>query len=162
MNHIIAIASLLLFYVSVPIGPATLGERLEGIVVRCDAEMNLRTSQADFVVKLKTKVGNKYIRLRYSPNGFGFDAPPAKPEQLVPKEMFSDGRLVWIFQAHNPRSPEEKSACTGRVKRYVSGKEGQLVEADRFVPVLGHEREIIPKPESLPCLIVEYWKLKDK
>ena len=56
MNHIIAIASLLLFYVSVSIVPATLSERLEGVVVKYDAGMNLRTSQADFVVKLKTKL----------------------------------------------------------------------------------------------------------
>ena len=74
--------------------PAVRSERLEGTVVMYDALINLRTTQADFIVKLKTSDGKKYIRLRYSPHGFGFDAPPAKPEQLVPKEMFTDGSVV--------------------------------------------------------------------
>jgi hypothetical protein len=162
MNHIITIASLLLFDGSFQTLPAVRSERLEGAVVRYDAGMNLRTSQADFVVKLKTSDGKKYIRLRYSPHGFGFDAPPAKPEQLAPKEMFTDGSVVWIFQAHSPRNPEEQSACTGQVKRYAPGKDGQLVEMERFASVPGHESEIIPKPESLSCLIMEDWTLKEK
>ena len=162
MNYIITIALLLLFNGSVQTVPAVRSERLEGVVVRYDAGMSLRTSQADFVVKLKADAGKKYIRLRYSPYGFGFEAPPAKPEQLAPKEMFSDGSVVWIFQAHTPRNPEEQSACTSHAKRYVPGKEGQLVEVERFAPVPGYESEIIPKPESLSCLIMEGWTLKDK
>jgi hypothetical protein len=159
MNYIITIASLLLFDGSFQTLTAVRSERLEGSVVRYDVGS---TSQADFVVKLKANGGKKYIRLRYSPNGFGFDAPPAKPEQLAPKAMFSDGSVVWIFQAHTPRNPEEESACTSYVKRYVPGKDGQLVEVERFAPVPGHESEIIPKPESLSCLIMENWTLKDK
>jgi len=182
MNYIITIASLLLFDGSFQTLPAVRSERLEGIVVSYDAEMSLRTSQADFVVKLKTSDGKKYIRLRYSPprwrvtNPFGFDAPPfspghasvyprgavAKPEQLLPKVMFSDGSVVWIFQAHSPRNPEEQRACTGQVKRYAAGKDGLPVEVERFAPVPGQESEIIPNPESLSCLIMEDWTLKEK
>jgi hypothetical protein len=162
MNYIITIALLLLFDGSFQNLPAVRSERLEGTIVRYDAGMNLRTSQADFVLKLKTSEGKNYIRLRYSPHGFGFDAPPANPEQLAPKEMFTDGSVVWIFQAHSPRNPEEQSACTGQVKRYALGKDGQLVDVERFVSVPGHESEIIPKPESLSCLIMEDWTLKEK
>ena len=118
-----------------------------------DAWMNLGTSQADFIVKLKTSDGKKYIRLRYSPHGF-----PAP----LPKLMFSDGSVVWIFQAHSPRSPEERGACTGQIKRYLPGKDGLPVEVERFASVPGQESEIIPKPESLPCLILEDWRLKEK
>ena len=99
MNYIITIASLLLFGGSFQTLPAVRSERLEGIVVSYDAEMS-RTSQADFVVKLETSDGKKYIRLRYSPDVFRphmfvfdnsekirirpapwqpFGAPPAKP-----------------------------------------------------------------------------------
>jgi hypothetical protein len=162
MNYIITIASLLLFDGSFQTLPAVRSERLEGIVVRYDAEMSLRTSQEDFVVKLRANAGKKYIRLRYAPNGWGFDAPPAKPEQLAPKVMFSDGSVVWIFQAHSPRNPEEQGACTGQIKRYAPGKDGQLVEVERFASVPGQESEIIPKPESLSCLIMEDWTLKEK
>jgi hypothetical protein len=162
MNYIIIIALLPLFNGSVQAVPAVRSERLEGVVVRYDAGMSLGSSKADFVVKLKANVDKKYIRLRYSPNGFGFDAPPAKPEQLVPKEMFSDGSLVWIFQVHISRNHEEQSACTSRIIRYVPGKEGRLVEVERFAAVPGHESEIIPKPESLSCLIMESWTLKEK
>jgi hypothetical protein len=154
--------SLLLFDGSLQTLTAVRSERLERIVVRYDAGMNLRTSQADFVVKLKASDGKKYIRLRYSPHGFGFDAPPAKSEQLAPKEMFADGSVVWIFRAHSPRNPEEQSACTGQVKRYAHGKDSRLVEVERFASVPVHESEIIPKPESLSCLIMGNWELKEK
>ena len=153
MNYIITIASLLLFDGSFQTLPAVRSERLEGIVVSYDAEMSLRTSQADFVVKLETSDGKKYIRLRYSPHGF-----PAP----LPKLMFSDGSVVWIFQAHSPRSPEERGACTGQIKRYLPGKDGLPVEVERFASVPGQESEIIPKPESLSCLIMEDWTLKEK
>src|SRR5215470_5102848 len=147
MNYIITIASLLLLNGSFQTLPAVRSERLEGIVVSYDAEMS-RTSQADFVVKLETSDGKKYIRLRYSPDVFRphmfvfdnsekirirpapwrpFGAPPAKPEQLAPKEMFSDGSVVWIFQAHSPRNPEERGACYGQRKRWLP-KDGQAVE----------------------------------
>jgi len=135
--------------------PAVRSERLEGIVVSYDALMSLRTSQADFVVKLETSDGKKYIRLRYSPPGFPFDAP-------LPKLMFSDGSVVWNFQAHSPRNPGERSACTGQIKRYLAGKDGLPVEVERFAPVPGQESEIIPKPEAMSCLILEDWTLKMK
>jgi hypothetical protein len=155
-KHQLAIKVLLSFQTL----PAARSERLEGAIVKYDP---VSTSQVDFIVKLKTNAGKKkYIRLRYSPSGFGFDAPPAKPEQLVPKAMFSDGSVIWIFQAHSPRNPEEQSACSGQVKRYASGKDGQLVKVERFAPVPGYESEIIPKPESLSCLIMEGWKSKEK
>jgi len=136
-------------------GAAVRSERLEGIVVSYDALMSLRTSQADFVVKLETSDGKKYIRLRYSPPGFPLDAP-------LPKLMFSDGSVVWIFQAHSPRNPVERGACTGQIKRYLAGKDGLPVEVERFASVPGQESEIIPKPDSMSCLILEDWTLKMK
>jgi len=132
--------------------PEVRSERLEGIVVSYDAEMS-RTSQADFVVKPKTGDGKKYIRLRYSPHGF--------PDAPLPKFMFSDGSVVWIFQAHSPRNHAEHGACTGQIKRWLV-KDGQPAEVERFVSVPGQESEIIPKPESLSCLILEDWTLKMK
>jgi len=134
-------------------GAAVRSERLEGIVVSYDALMSLRTSQADFVVKLETSDGKKYIRLRYPP-------PESTFALSLPKLMFSDGSVVWIFQAHSPRSPEESGACTGQIKRYLPGKDGLPVEVERFASVPGKESEIIPKPESLPCLILENWTMK--
>jgi hypothetical protein len=157
MNYIITIASLLLFDGSFQALPAVRSERLEGIVVSYDAEMS-RTSQADFVVKLETSDGKKYIRLRYYPqssNVFGLATP-------LPKEMFSDGSVVWIFQAHSPRNPEERRACYGQRKRYLPGTDGQPAEVERFASVPGQESEIIPRPESLSCLIMEDWTLKEK
>src|SRR5215213_10165026 len=120
MKYIISIALLLLSFQTMP---AARSKRLEGVVVKY---VPVSTSQVDIIVKLKTDAGKKYIRLRYSPSGFGFDAPPATPEQLAPKAMFSDGGVIWSFQAHSPRNPEEQSACAGRVKRYASEKDGRL------------------------------------
>lgn len=155
MNYIITIASLLLFDGSFQTLPAVRSERLEGTVVMYDAWMNLGTSQADFIVKLKTSDGKKYIRLRYSTHAFRLFSP-------LPKEMFSDGSVVWIFQAYSPRNPVERGACTGQIKRYLPGKDGLPVEVERFASVPGQESEIIPKPESLSCLIMEDWTLKEK
>jgi hypothetical protein len=131
-------------------------ETLVGSVVKYDASLSSHTSQADLVLKLKAKGVTKYVRLRYAPNGFGFDAPPAKPEQLLPKELFSDGTRAWIFRVHAPHNPEEEGACTGRATQYAPGQKG-LVEVERFVSVSGQESKDTPKPESLPCLIVEGW-----
>ena len=157
MNHIITITLLLLVQEAIQIGLPGQSETLVGSVVSYDTVMASRTSQRDFIVKLRAKGEKKYIRLRYAPNSWAFDAPPAKPEQLVPKGMFSDGNLVWTFHAHAPRNGEEQAACTGRGRLYAPGKAGQLVEVERFAPVPGRENENSPKPESLSCLIVEDW-----
>lgn len=156
MNYIITITLLLLVPEASQIALAQ-SETLVGSVVRYDASMSSHTSQADFVVKLSTKGQKKYIRLRYAPNGFGFDAPPAKREQLVPRRMFSDGNLVWAFHAHTPRNSEEQTACSGRAKQYAPGKKGSLVEVERYAIVHGSEREAVPQPESLSCLIADGW-----
>src|SRR5438874_1338489 len=154
VNYTIMVALLMLFQGPVQTVPAAQDETLVGSVVTYDAAMTSRTSQADFVVKLRARREKKFIRLRYAPNGFGFDAPPAKPEQLVPKRMFSEGNLVWTFNAHAPRSNEEQSACTGRAKQYVPGKRGGLVEVERYAIVPGSEHDAMPQPESLRCLVV--------
>lgn len=157
MNYTVVL-TLLLSIMGGGQGATTQNETLVGSVVRYDASMSSRTSQADLVLKLKVEGATKYVRLRYAPNGFGFDAPPANPEQLLPRDMFLDGNRVWTFRVHAPRTREEETACMGRVKQYAPGKNGQLVKVERFVAVPGHEREDIPKPEALSCSIVESWE----
>jgi hypothetical protein len=131
--------------------------RVVGSIVRYDASMSNRTSQADLIIKGKSEASNKYTRLRYAPDGFGFDAPTTTRDKLMPKEMFSDGRLEWTFHVHTPRNDEEKTACKFRGKHYIPGKYGKMVEVERFVAVPGHENESFPNPESLPCFIIERW-----
>jgi hypothetical protein len=131
-------------------------EVLVGSVVRYDASLNSHTPAADMAVKLKEE-GNKYVRLLYSPHDFGFDAPPATELQRLPKEMFSNGSLVWTFRVHVPRNPAEKSACTSVRKQLAPGKHGKVVEIERYTSVPGRENDQTPKPESLQCMIVETW-----
>jgi hypothetical protein len=119
--------------------------------------MSARTSQADLILKLKSADEDKYTRLRYAPDGFGFDAPPATPDKLLPKEMFLDGHLVWNFRVHVPRNREEETACKFRGTQYVPGKEGKLVEMERFAAVPGHENDKTPRPASLSCFVIEGW-----
>lgn len=126
-----------------------------GSVVKYDASLIAHTPEADIVVRLQA--GNKYVRLLYSPLDFGFDAPPATESQRLPKEMFSDGNAVWSFRVHAPRSPAEKSACTSVRKQLAPGKDGKLVEIERYSTVRGSENQQIPQPESLRCVIVESW-----
>ena len=154
MNRTVAVALLLLTPGAAQLVPPQ-SERLVGSIIKYDASMHLHSAQADLVVKLQAKGETKYVRLRYSPS-FGFDAPPAKPEQLLPKEMFSNGALVWTFRVHAPHNREEESACVRPGKQYAPGPNG-LVEVEPFVSVPGHEGENIPKPESLLCSIIEGW-----
>jgi hypothetical protein len=130
---------------------------LVGCVVRYDAPMSTRTSQADLILKLKSESENKYTRLRYAPDGFSFDAPPASRDKLLPKEMFSDGHLMWTFRVHTPRNSEEATACKFRAKEYGRDKHGKLNEVERFAPVPGHENDKTPKLESLSCFVIEGW-----
>lgn len=137
-------------------GSAEPTETVVGSVTKYDASMSSHTSQADMIVCLRSQ-SNKYIRLRYAPNGFAFDAPKVRPEQLLPNEMFSDGTLAWVFRIHSPRSPEEQTACTARTVQYKTGKRGKPVEVERFKSLPGHERDNVPQPKSLPCFIIEAW-----
>jgi hypothetical protein len=130
-------------------------EALIGSVVRYDASLNSH-AEADMAVKLKEE-RNKFVRLLYSPHDVGFDAPPATESQRLPKEMFSNGSLVWIFRVHVPRNPEEKSACTSVRKQLAPGNQGKVVEIERYTSVPGRENDQTPKPESLRCVIVESW-----
>jgi len=137
-------------------------EVLVGSVVQYDGFLSSHSPEADMLVRLKLDE-SKYVRILYSPHDFGFDAPPATESQLLPKEMFSDGNLVWTFQVHYPRNPAEESACTSVrkvLKPLATGKEGQFVEIERYKPVPGTESEHAPQPESLRCLILETWAKK--
>lgn len=136
-------------------------EVLVASVVRYDASLSSHSSEADMAVRLKED-SNKYLRLLYSPHDFGFDAPPANESQLLPREMFSDGKIVWVFRVHAPRNLGEKSACTEVRKQLVPGKDGQLVEVERYTAVPGKEGDQTPKPELLGCMIVESWTKSTK
>ncbi len=63
-------------------------------VVRFEASITQTTNQADLVVKTDS---GKYVRLRYSPFDFGWDAPAAKPNQMITEEMVRVVSLVWKF-----------------------------------------------------------------
>ena len=125
--------------------------------MRYDAAMSTRTSKADLIVKSTSEGEYKYTRLRYAPDGFGFDAPPATSDKLLPKEMFSNGHLVWTFHVHAPRNAEEETACKLRAKQYAPDKQGKRVEVERFAPVPGQGADTTPKAESLHCFIIEHW-----
>jgi hypothetical protein len=155
MNRTLAIALLLLTPGAAQLVPPR-SETLVGSIIKYDASMSSHSAQADLIVKVQSKGTTKYVRLRYAPDGFGFDAPIAKPEQLLPKEMFSNGALSWTFRFHAPHNRDEEGACLRPGKQYAPGPKG-LVEIEPFVSVPGHEGENIPKPESLPCSIIESW-----
>ena len=153
MNMINIALLLLLQIIAVP---SVDRKTVVGSVVKYDAAMSSRTAQADLILKAAKGPG-QYVRLRYAPNGFGFDAPPAKREQLIPKEMLSDGKLVWSFRVHPPRTREEESACSSQAKQYAPGKDGQLIEVERFAAVPGQKVLNTPSPEVLSCFVVESW-----
>ena len=131
---------------------------LVGSVLRYDAFLSSHSPEADMLLRLK-EAGNKYLRLLYSPGDFGFDAPPATPSQLLPQEMFSDGKIIWTLHAHAPRNEREKTACASFPKQLAPAKDGQLVEVERYSSVPGTAKEQVPQAPSLECMIVESWSV---
>jgi hypothetical protein len=75
---------------------------LSGKIVRYDP---FQFESADLI--LRTPQG-KFVRLLYSPHDWGFDAPHAKPEQMIPQEMIFNGKLDWRFRAHLLRTEQHK------------------------------------------------------
>ncbi len=72
-----------------------------------------KTAQADIIVKTEQECHVQFVRLRYAPSGFGFDARAGKEGQLIPK----NGLLTqsWCgFSACIPRGE------TRRVRRVAS------------------------------------------
>jgi len=129
-------------------------------IVQYDKEMSARTSQADIVVIAESD--GRLLRIRYAPNGFGFDAPPAKTSQLVPPDMLSNENLRWAVFVHAPRNPDERDACTAPRKRFAPGKNGALVEVDRFTPVPGKQVIHSLQSSALPCYILDRWTVSSK
>jgi hypothetical protein len=133
------------------------GISIMGYIEQYDSELSL-TAQDDMIVRLKDKQ-KEYVRLHYSPY-YGFDAPPAKPEQLLPKkEMFSNSNQLWLFKAHAPKTGEESSACTQKYIRHRKDKNGSTIEGSRYDPPPGKQTDVLPKTELLPCFIIDSWKL---
>src|ERR1017187_10261441 len=131
--------------------------QLTGRVVRYDAALHRGTSQGDLILEVQNDEKLQYVRLRYSPNGFGFDAPKARIDQLLPDGMFSEGPLVWRFTAHTPLTKEELGACSTSGKTFGKKSDGRLVEVDRYTAVPGKEKEQVPEWRSLGCVITDNW-----
>lgn len=135
----------------------TSNEKLSGVVVRYDAHLQSRSAQADLIVRVGRKGEPQYMRLRYAPNGFGFDAPKARRDQLVPKEMFSEGGTVWLFAIRPPSGSEETAVCRANEKAFREDSTGQLIEISRYSTVPGQEDAVVPTLRSIPCVILTSW-----
>jgi hypothetical protein len=159
MNSITVIFSIIGFLqMGLPLGNKPVGNQvLVGRVIRYDASLSVHTSQGDMVIR--TGDDGKHVRLRYAPNGFGFDAPPAKDVQLLPRQMFSGSNSAWSFHVHSPRDREETNACTAVQKQYAPDGHGQVVEVERYTTVPGESADQSLRPESLPCLILDSWDM---
>ena len=113
----------------------------------------------DFILK---SPDNQFVRLIYLPYD-GFDAPPLKPEEMLPKQkMFSDGNLLWSFKVHEPRKDYEVDACKSDPISLADDEYGNLVRVNRYHFVPGREMELPPNIDKLPCLLIDEWKQIEK
>jgi hypothetical protein len=131
-------------------------DEVVGQIVRYDEISNTGTANGDMIVRLKKS--GKFIRLLYSPHDFAFDAPPPKADQVLPREMFADGKINWKFHIHPPRNSGENLRCASFPKKGVRDSEGRLEQVEAYTPVPGNELVVVPQSDSLPCQIVVGWE----
>jgi hypothetical protein len=127
-----------------------------GRVVRYDSISNAGTANADMIVLLSGNDG--FVRLLYSPFDFGWDAPPATADQLLPQSMFTDGKLTWQFRVRDARNPEERARCSSFPKKGIYHGDGHLKLVSPYVAVPGNKSLAVPRAKSLPCRIIVGWK----
>jgi hypothetical protein len=107
---------------------------------------------------VKEAEGDRFVRLVYSPFDFGFDAPPAKESQLLPRQMTTDKGRLWAFQIHPPLGDEERGPCTPPPRKIMGGNGKPIFPyAHVFSYVAGDETVELPPVESLSCFVVEAW-----
>jgi hypothetical protein len=123
-----------------------------GEVVRYDAISNAGTANADMIVRLKKN--GQFMRLLYSPHGYSFDAPPPKTDELLPPEMFSNGRITWKFVVHPPSNSGQSVRCASFPKKGIRDGDGRLSLVDPYDEVPGTGSVIVPRADSLPCQII--------
>ena len=136
--------------------PAEQFEALTGRVVLYNWFTMGWWSEGDLVVK--TMDGKTLVHLLYSPFDFGFDAPAAKPEQIMPEEMIRDGSIVWTFRVHPPLNDSENDHCAP-LPLVVKDRNGKPIPIDRnrYSPISEKMEARVPLPEGIPCLIVAAW-----
>ena len=126
-------------------------------VVQFDHFMSKGTSQADLVVRTENTDKPEYLRLRYAPEGWGFDAPSATQIQLHPQEVFTNPNLVWTFSTEEPRNDEEKAACSGGASYIQENSDGAKTEINPYERVPGSIGGEPSNPRSLHCLVLKSW-----
>jgi hypothetical protein len=115
---------------------------------------------ADLIAVSRDARNPTYYRLIYAPVGFGFDAPPAKPGQLLPLMMFTDGSLLWLFTFHAPRIEEEKAACSAKFTQYTQDKDGKFIPINRYSKIPKSSHKDMPNKALMPCMIVDNFSLE--
>jgi hypothetical protein len=116
--------------------------------------------RANVILKLKAGT-SMFTKLLYAPQGFGFDAPAARREQLLPDAVFSGVKAEWCFKVHVPQTGEERAACQERqiqLSRDPDEPGPPAVERDAYMPVPGSEREKVPPAKALRFFIVGSWE----
>jgi hypothetical protein len=154
MSLFMKINSLLLFLCMFQSASPNRSLEITGVLIRYDLGNN--GIQADIIFKPSDSL-DLYFRLIYNPHK-GFDAPPLKPEEVLPKNMFLDANLVWAFRVHAPSDENELIACKSDPMRFRQDKDGKYVPIDRYQSLSGYESEELPKIENLNCYIVDAWK----
>ncbi len=127
---------------------------LHGRIVLYDWHAHEFTAGDDFIIKTNDAKA-PYVRIVYKAF-WGFDAPPAKPEDRLDKRAFI-GVGDWSFTVRVPMSSEEKGGCSsGRMTHSVVDEDEKVVqELPRYMPTPGAAKESAPALEVLPCFIVK-------
>jgi hypothetical protein len=127
-----------------------------GQLVLFDAFLHSNSSHEDMIVKASKP--DRLVRLLYAATGFGFDAPPARNDQLMPRDIFQDGRVVWKFSVHEPYGSEETQACKAIEKKNAPNDRGNVVATPRYIPVPESRAPASFDPMTLPCFIIDKWE----
>jgi hypothetical protein len=131
---------------------------LSGTIVNFNSFLMPVTARADLIVNLGK--GEQFVRLVYCPFDCAFDAPAANASHVPPRQMITDGNILWTFRVYSPRSFWERDSCAHIQKAAIEKSVHNYdfidyPEAYKRVP-----NAAAPSPADLkkvPCMIIESW-----
>ncbi len=133
-----------------------------GQIVLYDPYIHESTATDDFILRTNdTRI--PYVRITYRPM-WGFDAPPASPDEILDRKAFNGDGSFWSFQLFIPaNNSEESGGCNSSVWQFEERKNGTIGPShiSRFIPVPGTNIKDIPPIATMPCYVLRHkgWSL---
>jgi hypothetical protein len=126
-----------------------------GQIVLYDPFIHGASAADDFIVRTNDPK-MPFVRITYMPM-WGFDAPPAKPDEILDRKAFIGDGSLWSFDVFRPaKNSEESGGCISSQWQHEKRKDGTIgpSHVSRFILVTGTNANDIPSIETMPCYVL--------